>query len=117
VFKSIYKRYMLLVIALMSTLIIFLWKQIEDVKTLITIMEGQVIHADVFTQNILIDGLLKIGKLKYAQAIFDYLLMRESYVVVITYNIMINSMCKLNMYNETTNLFTEMGKRVIRHIL
>lgn len=62
---------------------LFKHKQIKDVKASIRTMEGQSIHADVFTQNILIIGLLKIDKLKDTQVVDD-LLMREGSVDVIT---------------------------------
>ncbi|XLS59095.1 hypothetical protein HN51_008850 [Arachis hypogaea] len=63
---------------------------------------------NIHSYNILIDGLRKSGKLKHAQEIFQDLPVRGYHLDVQTYNIMINSLSREDLFEDALALLSKM---------
>ncbi|XLU58242.1 hypothetical protein S245_052890, partial [Arachis hypogaea] len=66
------------------------------------------IDPNIFTYNILIDGLCKSGRLIDAKEIFQDLSVKGYRPNVRTYNIMINGLCKEGLFEEALALLSKM---------
>ncbi|KHN23731.1 Putative pentatricopeptide repeat-containing protein, mitochondrial [Glycine soja] len=66
------------------------------------------IRLDVYTLNILLDGLCKGKRLKIAQGVFQDLLVKGYCINVYTYTIMINGLCKQDLLDEALAMLSKM---------
>ncbi|XP_057444386.1 pentatricopeptide repeat-containing protein At1g62930, chloroplastic-like [Lotus japonicus] len=66
------------------------------------------IQPDMYTYNIIIDGLCTSGRLKDALEVFQELLMKGYQLNVVTYNIMINGLCIEGLSDEALTLQSKM---------
>lgn len=67
------------------------------------------ILSDVYSDTlIVIDELCTGGRLKYAQEIFQYLLVKGYHIDVWTYIVMINGLCKEGLFDEALALLSKM---------
>ncbi|KAI9121884.1 hypothetical protein K1719_007274 [Acacia pycnantha] len=71
-------------------------------------MVAQGVQPNLYTHNILIDGLCKGDRLNDAWEIFKYLLIKGYRLDVYTYNIMINGLCRQGMLDEAMTLLAKM---------
>jgi pentatricopeptide repeat protein len=80
---------------------------VDKAIALLTKIKGKGIQPDVYTHNILINGLCIGGRLEDARKFFEDLLVKGYNLNVHTYTVMIKGLCNKGLFDEALTLLSE----------